>query len=68
MPVIVYLRKEKFIIEETGLSADELLKKLDLSPQAHLVVREKKLLTGREVLRDGDEVRIIAVISGGSGH
>jgi sulfur carrier protein ThiS len=66
MPVTVNLRKEKIIFEETGLSAEELLKKMELSPQAYLVVRNKKLLAGREILKDGDEIRIIAVISGGS--
>ena len=66
MPVTVYLRKEKHVIEETGLSVNDLLRKMDLSPQAYLVVRNKSLLTGREILKDGDEVRIIAVISGGN--
>jgi len=68
MPVTVYLRKEKLVIEETGLSVNDLLRKMDLSPQAYLVVRNKSLLTGREILKDGDEVRIIAVISGGDLH
>ncbi|MEM5775462.1 MAG: MoaD/ThiS family protein [Anaerolineaceae bacterium] len=67
MSVTVYLRKEKFVFEETGLSVDELLKKMDLSPQAYLVIRNKKLMTGREMLQDGDELRVIAVISGGAG-
>ncbi len=66
MSVTVFLRKEKFVFEETGLSVDELLKKMDLSPQAYLVIRNKKLLTGREMLQDGDELRVIAVISGGA--
>jgi sulfur carrier protein ThiS len=66
MAVIVYLRKEKIIFEESGISVDAMLKKLDLSPQAYLAVRNNKLLTGRELLRDGDEIRIIPVISGGS--
>jgi sulfur carrier protein ThiS len=54
------------LIEESGLSVNDLLKKMNLSPQAYLVVRGKDLLTGREILKDGDEIRIIAVISGGS--
>lgn len=65
MAITVYLRKDKFEFEEKTLTADEVLKKLDLSPQAFLVVRDKRLLTGRELVRDGEEVRIIAVISGG---
>jgi sulfur carrier protein ThiS len=65
MAITVYLRKEKFEFDDTTLTANELLEKMDLSPQAYLVVRNKGLLTGREVIKDGEEVRIIAVISGG---
>jgi len=65
MAITVYLRKEKFEFEVKSLTANELLAKMDLSPQAFLVVRNKGLLTGREEIKDGEEVQIIAVISGG---
>ena len=65
MAITAYLRKEKFEFEEKTLTANELLEKMGLSPQAFLLVRNKGLLTGRELINDGEEVRIIAVISGG---
>ena len=66
MPLTVHLRKDTLIIEESGISVNDLLKKMNLSPQAYLVVRGKELLAGREILKDGDEIRVIPVISGGN--
>ena len=65
MSITVNLRKEKMELVEKSITADELLRRLDLSPQAYLVVKDKGLMTGREIIRDGEEVHIIAVISGG---
>jgi len=41
------------------------IKKVGLIPQAVLTVRDGKLLTEDVMLEDGDEVKLIAVISGG---
>ncbi|MFQ6100455.1 MAG: MoaD/ThiS family protein [Anaerolineae bacterium] len=41
------------------------IKEVGLIPQAVLAVRDGKLLTEDVMLDEGDEVRLIAVISGG---
>jgi len=39
--------------------------KLGIQPQAVLSTRAGELITDDEILREGDEIRLIAVISGG---
>jgi sulfur carrier protein ThiS len=41
------------------------IKEVGLLPQAVLAVREGKLLTGDLMLEEDDEVKLVAVISGG---
>lgn len=66
MSITVYLRKEKFEIEDKSISVGELFRQLDLSPQAYLAVRNLNLMTEKDIVYDGEEVRIIPVISGGN--
>lgn len=46
-------------------SAGELLKKLKINPVTVLVVRNGKIVLEDEVLKDGDKVKILSVVSGG---
>ena len=64
MPVILILRDQVFELEGT-LTVNDALRKLGLSLESHLVTREGKLLNDNEVLRNGEKVKIVAVISGG---
>jgi len=41
------------------------LLKLNIQPQTVLPTRADELITDEEILREGDEIRLIAVISGG---
>ena len=66
MPVIVILRDQEFEVQP-GLTLALTLKKLDLLPEMHLALREGNLITEDEVLRDGDRIKLVAVISGGNG-
>jgi sulfur carrier protein ThiS len=50
-----------------GLTARAAIEKVGLDPEAILVVRNDKLITDDTVLEEGDEVKLIAVISGGMG-
>lgn len=50
-----------------GLTARAAIEKVGLDPEAVLVVRNDKLITDDTVLQEGDEVKLIAVISGGMG-
>jgi sulfur carrier protein ThiS len=50
-----------------GLTARAAVEKIGLNPEAILVVRNDRLITDDTVLDEGDEVKLIAVISGGMG-
>ncbi len=43
----------------------QLLKRLDLTPEAYLVIRGDELVTEDTVLEDSDSIEIRSVISGG---
>lgn len=58
------LRKQEYQVEGT-ISVKEALKRLDLSIESHLVVRDGQLLTENDVLRNGETVKIVSAISGG---
>jgi len=48
-----------------GMTARAAIKKVGLDPEAVLIVRDGQLVTDDTILRDEDEVRLMAVISGG---
>lgn len=51
-----------------GMTARDAIKKVGLDPEAVLVVRNGELVTDDVVLCDGDEVKLVAVVSGGDGE
>lgn len=66
MTIKVILRNKEIILEETkDLTVRKILKKLDLIPETYLCVRNGELLTEQELIRDGDTIRFVPVISGG---
>jgi sulfur carrier protein ThiS len=50
-----------------GMTARAAIEKMGLDPEAVLVVRNGQLVTDDTLLEDEDEVRLLAVISGGGG-
>jgi sulfur carrier protein ThiS len=48
-----------------AMSARDALKTAGLNPEEVLVVRNGQLVTEDTVLQEGDEVKLVAVISGG---
>lgn len=51
---------------ETGADALGLLDRLELTPDAHIVLRDGRPLPVDASLRDGDELDVVTVISGGT--
>jgi sulfur carrier protein ThiS len=51
-----------------GMTARDTIKKVGLDPEAVLVVRNGELVTDDVILSDEDEVKLIAVVSGGDGE
>lgn len=64
MSVKIVLRKKEYFVEG-GITVEKALEQLGLPPESYLAVRNGEMITERELLRDGDEVKLVAVISGG---
>ncbi len=60
---IVYRDKEWFL--DQALTVNQMLKYLKLLPESVLVVRNGHLVAEDQKLQPGDEVKIVAVVSGG---
>ena len=67
MSIKLTLRKKEFEMEVKSIQVKQALQQLNLSPESHLLVRNGELLNEYDWLKDGDEVKIVAVISGGCG-
>jgi sulfur carrier protein len=66
LTVKVVLRNKEIIIDEVkDLTVSKVFKKLDLLPETYLCIRDGELLTEQELIKDGDKIRLIPVISGG---
>ncbi len=66
MAIKLILRKKETELEEKAIQVKHALQRLELSPEAYLLVRDGELLNENDVLRDGDVVKIVPVISGGT--
>lgn len=65
MTIKLILRKKEYQIEGKSVQVKQALEQFNLSPEAHLLIRDGELLNENDWLRDGDMVKIVAVISGG---
>ena len=58
--------RDKQYETKPNITARDAIKKIGLDPESVLVVVNGKLTTDDVVLREGDEVKLIAVVSGGA--
>lgn len=58
--------RDKTYDTKPNITARDAIKKIGLDPESVLVVVNGKLTTDDVVLREGDEVKLVAVVSGGS--
>ena len=65
MTVKLVLRGKEFEVKP-GMSLRDSLLKIDVVPESVLATRKGELITDDEILHDGEVVKLIAVISGGS--
>lgn len=63
--VEVTFRNRKFEVKE-NMTARDALKKINIDPESVLITINGKLVTDDVVLREGDKVKLVAVISGGA--
>ncbi|MBE3143692.1 MAG: hypothetical protein IMZ61_07195 [Planctomycetes bacterium] len=64
MAVALTLRKKEYQIEGND-TVKQVLEKVNLTPDTHLVIHKGELLTENELLTDGDVVKLVVVISTG---
>jgi sulfur carrier protein len=64
MKAILQLRDEVFEVR-AGMTVRAALLKLDIPPESVLATRNQELITDDELLKAGDHVRLLPVISGG---
>jgi sulfur carrier protein ThiS len=62
--VKLVLRDQEYEIRP-GMTLMDALKKNNILPESILCTRDGKLITEDEILKDGDIIKLIAVISGG---
>ncbi len=60
----ITFRNKKFEVKENSTARDA-LKKIGIDPESVLITVNGKLVTDDVLLRQGDEVKLVAVISGG---
>jgi sulfur carrier protein len=65
MTARLVFRDKEFEVR-SGATIRDAVKQCGLSPEAVLPTRDGELITDDEILRDGDVIRLVAVISGGA--
>jgi sulfur carrier protein ThiS len=63
--VEVVFRDKKFQVKD-NIAARDALRKLGIEPEGVLVVVNGKLTTDDVILKEGDKVKLVAVVSGGN--
>jgi sulfur carrier protein ThiS len=66
LPVQLILR-DKTYEAKSGICLRDALLKIDVQPDSVLATRDGEMITDDEILKDGQVIRLIAVISGGGG-
>jgi len=58
------LRDQEYEVKP-GMTLRHALQKIDVQPESVLATRQGEMITEDEIVREGDEIKLIAVISGG---
>ena len=67
MTIKIIIRKKEIELEYSNyFTVNKALKQLELLPEAYLVVRDGELLVEKDLLNDGDTIKLVPVVSGGS--
>ena len=64
MEAKIVLRDQEFVVK-SGMTIRAALKKIDVSAEAVIATRDGELITDDEIMKAGDVIKLIAVISGG---
>jgi len=64
MTATIILKEQEFEIKH-GMTVRSALLKLAIQPEAVIATRQGDLLTDDELIDEGDEIKLVSVISGG---
>ncbi len=64
MAVKLTLRDQEYEVP-AGMTVRDALLKVGIAPESVLATREGELITDDEILREGDHIKLVTVISGG---
>ncbi|MFN8399045.1 MAG: MoaD/ThiS family protein [Anaerolineales bacterium] len=64
MTVKLVLRNKEFEVK-SGMALLDALKKCNIVPESVIATRNGELITEDELLKDGEVIKLVAVISGG---
>ena len=64
VPAKLVFRKQEFEVR-SGMTLRDALKKIEIDPYSVLGMREGKLVTDDVILRPGETIKLVAVVSGG---
>ena len=64
MPASMRFRDKEYEAKP-GMTIRDAILKINIQPDAVLITRNGELITDDEILHEGDEIKLIAVISGG---
>ena len=65
MPVKLILRGKEYEVKP-GMTLRHSLLKIEVNPVSVLATRQGELITEEEILQEGDVIKLVAVVSGGS--
>jgi sulfur carrier protein ThiS len=65
MTVKLIMREKEYEVKP-GMTLLDSLKKISVLPESVIATREGEMILEDEILKDGDVVKLIAVISGGA--
>ena len=64
MPAKIILRKKEYDIRH-GMTIRSALLRMDIQPESVLPTRAGELVSEEEIIKDGDVITLVSVISGG---
>jgi len=65
MPVKLILREKEYEVK-SGMMLLDALRKCNIVPESVIATREGEMILDDEILKDGNVIKLIAVISGGN--
>ena len=65
MKIKVYVDKGKKVENINVETIPEIFKKLNLSTDSFIIIRNNELITEDASLKDGDSIKLLSVVSGG---